>query len=64
MPAYIVDPAAASMNAIPLLDASFLPSAEDWALVEAIQADTATSGDVDSEFDRPGRFRVAAAYDE
>jgi hypothetical protein len=52
------------MNVIPLLDASNLPSADDWALLEAIQADADFTGDVEPDFDRFGRFRVAASFDE
>jgi hypothetical protein len=54
-------PAASS---IPLLDASNLPSADDWALLEAIQIDTDIAGDAESDFDRYGRLRVAASFDE
>ena len=53
-----------TMNVIPLLDASNLPAADDWALLEAIQADADFTGDVEPDFDRFGRFRVAASFDE
>ena len=49
-------------NTIPLLDASNLPSADDWAILEALQYDV--DGDMDSEFDRFGRIRLTAAFDE
>ena len=55
---------AAATTAIPLLDASNLPSAEDWAVLEAIQADTEFASDVEPDFDRFGRFRLAASFDE
>ena len=55
---------ASPMNSIPLLDASNLPSADDWALLEAIQADGDFGGDFEPDFDRFGRFRVAASFDE
>jgi hypothetical protein len=49
---------------IPLLDASYLPAADDWALLEAIQIDADLAGDVEPDFDRYGRLRVAASFDE
>ena len=49
-------------NTIPLLDASNLPSADDWAILEALQYDV--DPDMDSDFDRFGRVRLAAAFDE
>ena len=51
-------------NPIPLLDASNLPSADDWALLEAIQSDADIAGDLEPDFDRYGRLRVAASFDE
>src|SRR4029078_641067 len=42
---------------IPLLDASNLPSADDWALLEAIQMDADLAGDVEADFDRYVRLR-------
>ena len=48
----------------PLLDASNLPSADDWALLEAIQMDADIAGDVEPDFDRYGRLRVAASFDD
>ena len=51
-------------NPIPLLDASYLPSADDWALLEAIQLDADIAGDAEPDFDRYGRLRVSASFDE
>jgi len=55
-------------NSIPLLDASSLPSAEDWAFLELIHANAEMTTDedpgFDPGFDRFGRFRVAASFDE
>ena len=51
-------------SSIPLLDASNLPSAEDWALLEAMQIDVDIAGDVEADFDRYGRLRLAASFDE
>ena len=53
-----------SMNSIPLLEASNLPSADDWAFLEAIRLDADISGETEPDFDRFGRFRVAASFDE
>lgn len=50
-------------HAIPLLDASSLPSAEDWTLLESIHAHW-DGGDADADTDRFGRFRLTAALDE
>jgi len=49
---------------IPLLDASDLPYADDWAVLEAIQADGVHGIDAEQDSDRFGRFRVAASFDE
>jgi hypothetical protein len=57
-------PVVLPVNSIPLLDASNLPSADDWALLEAIQADADLGADLEPDFDRFGQFRVAAAFDE
>jgi len=51
-------------SSIPLLDASNLPSADDWALLEAIQIEADIAGDVEPDFDRYGRRRVAASFDD
>ena len=64
MPAHLYDPVAVQVNAIPLLDASSLPSADDWALIESINAYTDTATDFEPDFDRFGRIRLSAAYDE
>jgi hypothetical protein len=55
---------AAATTAIPLLDASNLPSADDWALLDAINANAGIAGDAEPDFDRFGRFTLAAAFDE
>lgn len=52
------------LNSIPLLDASNLPSAEDWALLEAMQMNADLADDVEPDSDPFGRFRVAASFDE
>ena len=49
---------------IPLLDASDLPYADDWAVLEAIQADGDFGIDAEPDIDRFGRFRVSASFDE
>ena len=64
MAMHAVDPVASSPHSIPLLDASNLPSAEDWAFLEAIQLDSDMAADTEPDFDRFGRFRVAASFDE
>jgi hypothetical protein len=60
----IVDSSPSPTNAFPLLDASNLPSADDWALLEAIRGHGDIGGDLEPDFDRFGRFRVAASFDE
>ena len=62
MATFLASSTASSMNSIPLLDASNLPSADDWALLEAMQADM--RGEVEPDLDRFGLFRVAASFDE
>lgn len=64
MTAHLHDPAASQVDSIPLLDASSLPSADDWALIESINAYTDTESDFEPDFDRFGRIRLSAAYDE
>jgi hypothetical protein len=54
----------AHATAIPLLDASNLPAADDWVLLESIQADGDFAIDGEPDFDRFGRFHVAASFDE
>jgi hypothetical protein len=49
-----------SPYSIPLLDASSLPSEEDWALLESISG----YSDSEPEADRLGRFRLTASLDE
>ena len=63
MATYIDDHIAAPAHAIPLLDASSLPSAEDWTLLESINAHW-DAGDFEADLDRFGRFRLTAAFDE
>lgn len=61
---HLHEAAAVQANRIPLLDASSLPSADDWALIESINAYTDTASDFEPDFDRFGRVRLSAAYDE
>ena len=51
-----------SFETVPLLDASNLPSADDWAILESLHVDAAEEGEPD--FDRFGRFRLTASFDE
>ena len=60
----LVNAYATAAHSIPLLDASNLPSADDWAWLESIQPDADFGGDAEPDFDRYGRFRVAASFDE
>jgi hypothetical protein len=60
----LVDRAVSPLHAIPLLDASNLPSADDWAFLEALQPDADLAEDVEPDFDRFGRFRLTASFDE
>jgi len=55
---------ASSTATIPLLDASDLPYADDWAVLEAIQADGEFGIDAEPDLDRFGQFRVSASFDE
>jgi hypothetical protein len=64
MAAHLYDSVAVQVNSIPLLDASSLPSADDWALIESINAYMDTASDFEPDFDRFGRIRLSAAYDE
>lgn len=61
---YLHDPVASQLNPIPLLDASSLPSDDDWALLESINARADAPGEFDSDADRFARVRVSAFYDE
>lgn len=49
---------------IPLLDASDLPYADDWAVLEAIAGDGEFGIDAEPDLDRFGQFRVSASFDE
>jgi hypothetical protein len=49
---------------VPLLDASDLPAADDWALLESLQAEGDFVIDAEPDFDRFGRLRLTAAFDE
>jgi hypothetical protein len=60
---YLHDPVASQLNSIPLLDASSLPSNDDWALLESISAHD-ESTEFEPEADRFARVRVSAFYDE
>jgi hypothetical protein len=58
------DFATSAINNIPLLDASFLPSAEDWALLEALNADAGNAGEFESQPEFLDRFCVTATFDD
>jgi hypothetical protein len=64
MRANVDESVASQANAIPLLDASSLPSNDDWALLESINADTDAWADFEPGSDRFGRIRLSAFYDE
>jgi hypothetical protein len=49
---------------IPLLDASSLPSDDDWALLESIHAVAEASLDFEAGIDRFDRIGLRASYDE
>jgi hypothetical protein len=53
-----------SPYSIPLLDASSLPSEEDWALLESISGYSEAARDFEPDADRLGRFRLTASFDE
>ena len=53
-----------SPYSIPLLDASSLPSAEDWVLLESISGYSDAARDFEPDADRFGRFRLTASLDE
>jgi hypothetical protein len=60
-----LDHAAASpLASIPLLDASSLPSSDDWAVLESIHADADGWTDFEPDSDRFGNIRLSAFYDE
>ena len=54
----------APTTTIPLLDASDLPYADDWAVLEAIAGDGEFGIDAEPDLDRFGQFRVSASFDE
>lgn len=62
MRTHLHDPVATRLSSIPLLDASSLPSNDDWALLESLNAHDAA--DFEPDFDRYGRVRLSASYDE
>jgi hypothetical protein len=64
MAAHASDRAALGLQSIPLLEAGFLPSAEDWALLESIQTSVGPIDWFDPEPDRNGGFCLAAAFDD
>ena len=53
-----------SQKGITLLDASTLPSADECTILEAIQADADFASDTEPDFDRFGRFRLSASFEE
>ena len=64
MRTYLHDPVATQLNSIPLLDASSLPSNDDWALLESINVYAEAATDFEPDNDRYGRVRVSAFYEE
>ena len=54
--------AALRTSPIPLLDASSLPGAEDWVLLESIA--TLVDADIEADGDHLGCLRLAASLDE
>jgi len=61
---YLHDPVASQLNSIPLLDASSLPSNDDWALLESIYAHPSGYTEFEPDSDRFGRVGLHAFYDE
>lgn len=57
-------PATSQPSSIPLLDASSLPSNDDWALLESINAHSDAWTEFEPDPDRFGRIRLSAFYDE
>jgi len=55
---------ASQLNSIPLLDASSLPSNDDWALLESIYAHPSGYTEFEPDSDRFGRVGLHAFYDE
>lgn len=64
MVAHASERAVSGLQSIPLLEAGFLPSAEDWALLESIQTSLDPIDWFDYESDRDGGFHLAAAFDD
>jgi hypothetical protein len=64
MAAHATDWAASGPQSIPLLEAGFLPSAEDWALLESIQTSLGRIDGFDHEPDRDGGFHLSTAFDD
>jgi hypothetical protein len=58
------DRAVSGLQSVPLLEAGFLPSAEDWALLESIQTNVGRIDWFEPESDRDGGFCLAAAFDD
>ena len=54
----------ATPTTIPLLDASDLPYADDWAVLGALAGDGEFGIDAEPDVDRFGQFRVSASFDE
>jgi hypothetical protein len=48
------------MPACPLLDASDLPGAEDWSVIESLHCDDS----LDADDDRFATFNVASGFDD
>ncbi|HLJ74974.1 MAG TPA: hypothetical protein VKU62_10340 [Thermoanaerobaculia bacterium] len=51
-------------HSIPLLDASSLPSDDDWTLLESIHAVADASLDFEADIDRFDCIGLRASYDE
>jgi hypothetical protein len=52
-----------TMPAIPLLEASDLPGAEDWSVLESLQFDESFDADDDGD-DRFATLSVASGFDD
>ena len=61
---HLHEPVATQLNSIPLLDASSLPSDDDWALLESISAHGVGSTEFEPDSDRFGRIGLRLVYDE
>ncbi len=64
MTAHLDHRAVAPLGSIPLLDASSLPSPEDWALLESLNGHPIADSDFEPDLDRFGRFGLLASLDE